>query len=60
MPEGAGRAAEALAAAGVDRVLVFGSVVRGDATPRSDIVEVAVDASLGGLGCCICGRGVER
>ena len=36
------RAAEELAAAGVSRVLLFGSVARGDATEHSDIDLVAV------------------
>ena len=40
--EDARRAAEALAAAGVGRVVLFGSVARGAATERSDIDLVAI------------------
>ena len=40
--------------AGAGRVLGFGSVARGDATPRSDIDLVAIHASLDDLGCSVC------
>lgn len=40
--ENARRAAEALAAGGAGRVVLFGSVARGDATERSDIDLVAI------------------
>ena len=52
--EDARRAGEALWREGVGRVLVFGSVARGDVRPFSDIDLVAVLASVPDLGCDIC------
>ena len=48
------RAAEALWREGVGRVLVFGSVARGDTRRYSDIDLLAVLASAGELDCDIC------